>query len=101
MARLGTFKQTPTERKLYSIDYEPWLDDGETVASVVYEVAETTTPPLLISEQTIAPGSLRAVFFVEGGVDQQQYQVLVTMTTSVGQIKEDFILFNVDAPELP
>jgi hypothetical protein len=98
MARLGKFTQTPTERKRYSVDYSPWLDLGETVASVVFAPEQVTAPPLVTDGVQASSDHLSVVFYVSGGLDGQVYRLLITATTSVGQIKEDFVTFSVSAP---
>lgn len=95
--RIGKFFKTSTERKRYKIDYDPWLDTGEKVSTVTYEVTNATTPVTVENSQVAADG--RSVsFFVAGGADGQNYEVLVTMTTDGGQIKEDEILYVVKDP---
>lgn len=96
--KLGAFKKTPQERKRYTISYSDWLDTGELVDSVVYAIDNTTTPPLLVEGSAVAVDGLGVLFFVSGGLDSEQYQLNVLMTTDAGQIKEDYIKFVVEEP---
>jgi hypothetical protein len=93
--RLGSFVKTPIERKRYAIDYTDWLDTGETLSTVTYNIPNVTTPPLVVDASSIDATNKIAVFFINGGLNTRQYTVEVTATTSGGQIKEDTVQFNV------
>lgn len=93
--RLMKFVKDPNERKRYTIDYTSWLDDGETITVVAFTPLPATTPPLLISNSNILPDGSGVQFYVSGGVDKQLYEVVVTITTSGTQIKEDVVQFNI------
>lgn len=98
--RLGKFKQAPLENRRYFVDYSDWLDVGETLtAPPVLSVVETTSPPLTISSDAISSDSLGVVFYVSGGLDGEEYQVDLVVTTSLGQVKEDSFLYIIEAPE--
>ena len=96
--KLGSFKQTPQEKKRYTISYADWLDTGEVVDSVVYGIDNTTVPPLLVESSMIQPDGLGISFYVSGGLDEQVYQLNVLMTTDAGQRKEDYIAYVVETP---
>lgn len=93
--RLRKFNQDPNERKRYTIDYTSWLDDGETITQVVFTPSPPTTAPLVVSDDAITPDGLGIQFYVSGGQDKQLYEVIVTITTSGTQIKEDVVQFNI------
>lgn len=95
--RLGKFSKAPAERKRYSADYSDWLDTGETVSNVTFSVTPTTASPLAVDGSAIAGDGLTVSFFVSGGIDETDYTIIVTATTSSGQIKEDTLLFAVRA----
>lgn len=97
--KLSTFKQTPQEKKRYTISYSDWLDEGEVVDSVVYGIDNVTDPPLLVESSAIDVGGLGISFFVSGGVDEEQYQLNILMTTDAGQRKEDYMKIVVEDPE--
>jgi hypothetical protein len=98
--RLGKFKQAPLETRRYFVDYSEWLDTGEIlIAPLVVNVVETTTPPLVISSEVISSDNLGVVFYVSGGLDGEQYQVDVIVTTSLGQVKEDNFTYNIISPD--
>jgi hypothetical protein len=76
------------------IDYSEWLDTGETLLT-----ADFTVDPLgALTVDGVGVVGSNVVFFVNGGDDQVTYKVLVTITTSAGQTKEDSILFVVRNP---
>lgn len=97
--KLSTFKQTPQEKKRYTISYSDWLDAGEVVSSVVYGIDNVTVPPLLVESSAIDVGGLGISFFVSGGLDEEQYQLNILMTTDAGQRKEDYMKIVVADPE--
>jgi hypothetical protein len=92
--RLGTFSKTPAERKRYSIYYGDWLDAGETILSSAFAVTPVWADPvdLEIDAWSIDTAGQTLVFFANAGVDGLDYSVLVTSTSSGGQIKEDEVV---------
>lgn len=89
--KLGTFRQTPQEKKRFSISYAAWLETAEVVASVGYAITPVTVVPLIIEASTVDIGGLGITFYVSGGEDQVEYQINVLMQTDAGQRKEDYI----------
>jgi hypothetical protein len=88
------------ERKRYQIDYTDWLDTGEQVTGVVFSVLNNTTlTPLVVDDVQILASFLGVQYYVSGGVDGVTYEVLATLTTTIGpQIREDAILFTIREP---
>ena len=82
---------TPQEKKRFSVSYAAWLETGEVVASVAYAITPVTAPPLIIEASTVDVGGLGITFYVSGGVDQTEYQIVTLMQTGAGQRKEDYI----------
>lgn len=97
MAILGKYFKDPDERKRYSIDYSDWLDSGELISSVTFEVTPSTGSPVVIDGDSINPANTGVVFYASEGVNGTTYRVHVTMTSSNGQIKEDTVQFTVKA----
>lgn len=93
--KLGKFIKAPNERKRYSIDYNNWLDTGETILTRTFDVTPVTTVPLAVDASVILAGNRGIAFYVSGGVDDETYKVVTSITTSGGQVKEDVILFQV------
>lgn len=82
-----------TENKEFSIDYSAWLASGETISSVTSGVTQATVPPLVPTTPSIGAGSTGVTFFVSGGDGTTVYSVVITIHTSIGQIKADTINF--------
>lgn len=99
MSRLAKYTQTPDETKRYSIEYSDWLDTGETVSDVSFEISPTTSPALSVQSSHIVQGDTGALtqlrFFVTGGVAKKSYKVIVNVATSGGQEKQDTVLFDI------
>lgn len=89
--KLGTFRQTPQEKKRFTISYGDWLETGEVVASVAYAITPVTTIPLIIEASAVDVDGLGITFYISGGEDQTEYQINVLMQTDAGQRKEDYI----------
>src|SRR5690348_3288976 len=89
--KLSTFKQTPQEKKRYTVAYGDWLDDGELVNSVSFGIDNVTDPELLIESSAIAVDGLGITFFVSGGYDEEEYTIAILMETDAGQRKEDYM----------
>jgi hypothetical protein len=92
---LAKYVKAPVETKQYSIDYSVWLNTGETISSVSYLIIPTGT--LAVAGSLIAADNKSISFFVSGGDDGVTYELLVIVTTSSGQTKEDAVLFVVRA----
>lgn len=100
MSRLASFRQDPDERLQYTLDYSQWLGDSESVSSMSFSV-EVISPvgsaPIVMDGYSIDGGGKKIFFLIKGGVDQAQYKLHATMTSSAGQIKEDAVLYKIVA----
>jgi hypothetical protein len=104
MSRLsGRFRQAPEEKRRYILDYTLTLSAGEVISSIaVGTITQTSNPvslsPLLISSVVVGPSpALQVIFYASGGDDQSQWEVQFLATTSVGQIIEDVVEFNIES----
>jgi hypothetical protein len=95
---IGKFSKSPDERKRYLIDYADWLDTGELITAVTFEVIPADTGHVVIDAITIETGQQKAVFYASAGVEGKSYKAIATMTTTGGQIKEDTVQYTVKAP---
>lgn len=94
---LGKFIKTPVEVKRYSIEYDEWLDTGEYISNISFQIISQNTGTLAVVSDTIQQTAKSVIFFVSGGNSGQNYEVAVTMTTTGNQIKQDTIMFQVKA----
>lgn len=95
---LDKYAKAAGETKRYAIDYSNWLDTGEILTNIQFAVTPVTAPPLVANSPAYEAGALAVQYFVSGGLDGKTYEVLVTVTTSSGQIKEDVVVFSVREP---
>jgi hypothetical protein len=93
--KLGRFSKDPNETKRYTIDYDAWLETGETLDTVTYEVTPVTASPLATAASSIAGDGRSVSVSVSGGLHGSDYKLTVTATTDTPQIKEDHINFSV------
>jgi hypothetical protein len=93
--RVGRFLKTPDERKQYTVDYTDWLAASEQITNLEFEI-DPNNGELVIDGSLIDGTGKLITFFVSGGVDDKQYKIVVRVTTSSGQIKEDYILFTIN-----
>lgn len=98
MANIGKFFKAPDERKRYSIDYTDWLDTGELLSTVTFEVTPIDADPVVINGIAIETGSKSVVFYASAGLDGKSYKAIATTTTSGGQDKQDTVQYTVKAP---
>lgn len=98
MSVLGRYKQQTGERRKRGLDYERFLEDGETLTDVDAEVVEnTTTTPLVVNGIVIDPEDEKSfIYFVSGGEDNTEYSIKFTVTTSGGQTLEDNVDIEVE-----
>ncbi len=91
---------SPGETKRYTVDYSDWLDDGETIASKVITVAFEDGYSGDASIGSSSFTSTQVIFFVLGGTTAvgQIFDVEISATTSVGQVKLDHIQFTTFEP---
>lgn len=88
--RVGTGKQQPSERLLYSIDYAEALADDDHPEGAV----ATVTPEGLTVDTPFTVDS-RVRFWVSGGVAGVSYKIEVTVTTAEGRIFQDELILRV------
>jgi hypothetical protein len=105
--KLGRFVKASADNLLFNIDYSQWLNSGETITGVPQFVVETVTDSVLVIDgisviNTIGPSGqpsqTMVAFHVSQGLTANTYTVTVTITTSQGQTKEDFMFFSVQDP---
>lgn len=78
----------------WTVDYDNWLEDGVTIASVLLACSDTS---VTVGVAVIEDGH-KAKFSVAGGTLNQAFTVSLVMTDTKGQVKADTIDFTVVAP---
>jgi hypothetical protein len=99
----GRFNISPVEKKRFLVDFTLQLAAGETVTNVVPTVSSPTDPNnnggCTVTGIAVVPAGNQFTFFVSfttpATADLQQYNVKFVTTTSLTQIYEDVIQFNV------
>lgn len=90
---LGKYVLGTSEIKKYSVDYSEWLNDGELLIGVTFDVGLATVPPLVITDSVIDDTDAVVTFYAQGGDGKSIIPVGVNVTTSLAQIKTDTINF--------
>lgn len=91
--RLGKPVKTPSEAKRYAIEYSDWLDTGEFLQSVTFDIPTPPGAPLTIIPEAIGSSQTQLAFLVSGGAHGNSYEVGVLTATTGGQVKESTLLF--------
>lgn len=89
MSNLRSFTQTTVERKRYTVSYDRWMDDAETLFDHAIVISPSTTPSVMAEDAFTSNGDKELSFFLKGGVAGTIYTVRLIATTSDGQVKED------------
>lgn len=97
MSYIASFSQRVIEKKRYTVGYQKWLDDGETLFDFTIQISPDTDTPLEASGGFTSDGDQEITFFLAGGEAGQQYNVDLIATTTDGQIKEDTVKLGVRA----
>jgi hypothetical protein len=90
---LGSKSHTAGDTKRWTVDYDAWLDNTATIE----QCAVTSSSTTCTAGEVLILGN-QVIFFLTGGVLNEQLTVTLTMTDSLGNIKNDTISFTVVAP---
>ncbi|QIG66837.1 hypothetical protein EVB41_007 [Rhizobium phage RHph_TM3_14A] len=90
--RVGKFRKVPADRKRYVIDYTDWLNEGETLIFVMMD-GSMPLDNFYVDGYLLSDDNKQVIFYVSGGVPGTNYDVTAKVTTSLQQIKEDFVTF--------
>lgn len=88
MAIIATYQQQPADNLDYAFDYTDFLQSGDSVLSGTASVSPsglTVTGPVASGKQL--------KYWVTGGTTGTKYKVTITMTTSLGRVKQDEAMF--------
>lgn len=90
--KLAKFRKSPGDRKRYEVNYEDWLNSDELLTSVTMQ-GNVETDNFYVEAFTLTSDKKEVIFYVSGGIAGSTYDVGVTISTSLSQIKEDTITF--------
>lgn len=93
---LGRVKKTSAEVKRINVDYVRWLGTSETISAKSFTITPVTSPALTIGSSSIAADGKSVSAFIDGGTDDTAYDLIVQITTTDGQIKQDEIKVTVN-----
>jgi hypothetical protein len=89
---IAKFRKVPADRKRYIIDYADWLNEAEEVTDIQM-VGNVIPDAFAVDGYVISDDLKQVIFYVSGGLSGVNYDVTATITTSLGQIKQDEITF--------
>lgn len=92
--RIAKFRKSPGDRKRYEVNYEDWLNEGETVTGVTMQ-GNVIDDAFFVDGYVVDTDGKEVIFYVSGGLSGINYEVEITVTTSLQQVKEDTIVFSV------
>jgi hypothetical protein len=90
--RIGKFRKDPTDRKRYIIDYTDWLNETETISTVT-ATGNVVDDNFFVDGYIVNTGGKEVIFYVSGGLSGKEYDVTIKITTSLQQIKEDYVTY--------
>ena len=98
---LAQFTKAPDELKRYTLDYSQWLATSEviTAASFIITSSGNDAPADLAVDAYSFSALTSLVFYLRYGIDQNDYDVVVQITTNQNQIKQDLLVYNIRAPQ--
>ena len=90
-----TYKHTVGNTRRFVVDYRDWMNRGTTMTAFTAVVSAGAVAT--VSGAAIQ-GDDTGVFFVAGGLLDEEFTVTLTLTTSYGEIKIDEVPFVVVSP---
>lgn len=85
MAIIGNINQQPSDNLDYDIDCTDLIGSGDTVASVT--VASTSADLSVLAVVAATADAVKV--WITGGISGVTYKVTVTVTTTLGRVKQD------------
>lgn len=95
MAQLARVLKSPSEQIRRTVDYSQRLAPPETIVSHSFVVTPTTSPAFNVVTSIVSTDGKKVIFYVNGGVDKQEYKLEIFITTNDSQILEDTIQFTI------
>ena len=86
-------QHTVGNRRKYIVDYSQWLDTGITLTA-----GTATTTSLTATVDTVSHTNTTLIFFANGGALNEIFTVVLQVTDSNSEVKNDTVEFFVIAP---
>jgi len=86
---IGRYTQSAAADRRRLVLAAQWLEEGEVISTVTASVDNVTSPALLVDRIVIGPDGDKFAYYASGGVEGEEYVITFTVTTSVGQVRED------------
>ena len=91
MSRIGRFTKDDHDVKRYVVDYEDWLHSEENIVSVIVTNESDPADGFFVEGFMVDESGKQVVYFVSGGLPGSEYDAVITITTHMGQVKQDWI----------
>jgi hypothetical protein len=79
-------KKKPGEKLNVAMDFGQWLASADSIASITNIIAEYCDGATNLTFSGTGISGTRVIFTVEGGTAGIRYKVIVTITTTLGEI---------------
>lgn len=79
------FQQDPDEILDYSVDWRPWLADGDVISGVNVSLSEESMTDLVINEPLPQFTTTHTTVWISGGTVGETYTVSIRVTTNGGR----------------
>ena len=89
MSKLGAVSKNSIEKRRFTISYDCWLEDDESLNDFVIGVSPSTTPPLVADGAYVTADFKSIVTYLSQGKAGALYTVSFIASTSLGQTKRD------------
>lgn len=98
---LAQFSKAPGELKRYTLDYSQWLASSEVITAAAFVITSSgnDTPADLKVDAFSFSAQTSLVFYMKDGLAENDYNVVVQISTNQNQIKQDLLVYNIRDPQ--
>ena len=90
---LDRFRVQPAEVRKFTVDYSLRLPDPNVLATIDSIAIDVVTSPAFQVTGELTVDLKKIVLTTQGGIDAEDYQADITVTTTEGQTWQDEIIF--------
>lgn len=90
---LDRFRVQPAEVRKFTVDYSARLPDPNLLATIASIAIDVVTVPAFSVTGELTVDLKKVILTTQGGLDANDYQADITVTTSEGQTWQDEIIF--------